>query len=224
MESPRMLIVNKQPVIAEALALLIRQHTGFVTETCLTRQDVAAQIARFVPDVIVLNLHDPEMTQELQLCHTLAERSGDHTVVLLASGFLLNDTALMAEAFEAGADGALNRDTLSVEALMAALRDLAAGRSLWDKRMLRQAMQRREVAERTARAAQAFEQLTRREREVLARLARGATNYEIAEQFAISERTVQKHVSNLLTKLGLVSRTQVIALYYQHERAWTNDG
>ena len=215
MDAPRILVVNAQPVIAEALALLIRQHTGLVTETCLTCEDVPARIATFATDVIVFNLHDPDVTRELALCHSLAAQAGDHTVVLMASGFLLNDSALMAQAFEAGMDGVLNRNSLSVEDLMAALHDLAAGRSLWDRRTLRQAVQRREVAARTARAAESFAQLTGREREVLARLAHGATNGEIAEQLAISERTVQKHVSNILTKLGLVSRTQAVALYYQ---------
>jgi ATP/maltotriose-dependent transcriptional regulator MalT len=67
-----------------------------------------------------------------------------------------------------------------------------------------------------APAAPARSGLTRRELEVIALIASGRTNRTIAEELAISERTVDRHVSNILTKLGLPSRTAATAYAYQH--------
>ena len=70
----------------------------------------------------------------------------------------------------------------------------------------------RHLIQATARPAPVASPLTQREHEVLARVARGLTNRQIADELAISEKTVSVHVSNLLGKLGLASRTQA-ALY-----------
>ncbi len=70
----------------------------------------------------------------------------------------------------------------------------------------------RHLLQATARPEQPAKQLTGREQSVLALVARGLTNRQIAEELAISEKTISVHVSNLLGKLGLASRTQA-ALY-----------
>jgi DNA-binding NarL/FixJ family response regulator len=63
---------------------------------------------------------------------------------------------------------------------------------------------------RTQVAAQAFPELTEREREVLARIAAGRGNGEIAQEFGLSLKTVQNHVSNVLNKLQVADRAQAI--------------
>lgn len=218
MTRPRILVVNAQPVIAEAVALLIRIHTSFPVHVCHSHVQVIDCIHSFEPEVVLINLNEPDVAAELCLCRTITHSTADRTVVLVAPGFMLVDQSLIADAFESGADGVLNQTTLTIEQLTAALEKLASGQSLWDGRELRQAMLRRGERTQLPVSTQMMTEFTPREREIFAMLSIGASNKQIAQDLQISERTAQKHVSNILLKLGVNSRTQAIAAYYQWQQ------
>ncbi len=109
----------------------------------------------------------------------------------------------MTAALEAGASGYLLKDA-DADEVAAAIRAAHAGETRLDPKVARLLTERL----RARPAAPAGEPLTARELEVLACLARGLSNKEIAAELAITERTARTHVSNILGKLELASRTQ----------------
>jgi RNA polymerase sigma factor (sigma-70 family) len=110
---------------------------------------------------------------------------------------------------EAGAAGYLLKEE-SPETIVAAVRAAARGERLWTAEQFARARRwRKEVQE-------LWERLTEREREVLALVAEGKSNKEIAQALKVTERTVEFHVSNVLGKLGLTSRVEAAVWVKEH--------
>jgi DNA-binding NarL/FixJ family response regulator len=152
------------------------------------------------PDVVLMDLLMPEM-DGVAATEAIRRDLPDTEVIALTS--VLEDKAIF-DAIRAGAIGYLLKDT-EPEKLCEAIKAAVAG----------QVQLSPEVAARLVREVRAPdnpEVLTERETEVLRALARGLSNREIAEQLVIAEKTVKTHVSNILGKLDLPSRTRA-ALY-----------
>jgi DNA-binding NarL/FixJ family response regulator len=118
------------------------------------------------------------------------------------------------DALRAGASGFLLKDATADE-LLAAIRAVAAGDALLSPRVTRTV-----IAQFTRRAdpshsPAALESLTRREREVLALVADGLSNDEIATELVLSAATVKTHIGHLLLKLGARDRAQLVVIAYQ---------
>ena len=116
-------------------------------------------------------------------------------------------------AMRAGAAGYLLKDVGPPE-LVRAIRSVHAGESLLDPALTATLME--QLADGGARAADAAQSLTEREREVLGLIARGLSNKRIALELGVAEKTVKAHVSNILGKLDVADRTQA-ALYAVRE-------
>jgi DNA-binding NarL/FixJ family response regulator len=159
------------------------------------------------PDVVLMDLLMPEM-DGIAATAALKERWPDIEVVALTS-FIEEDK--IHGALQAGATGYLLKDAAATE-VAAAIRAAHHGEMHLDPAVVRR------LAEslRAPTREKPIEPLTEREREVLGLVAQGKANKEIARQLEISERTVRTHVSSILGKLGLVSRTQA-ALYAVRE-------
>ena len=149
------------------------------------------------PDVVLMDLLMPEM-DGIAATAAIKARWPDIEVVALTS-FIEEDK--IHGALQAGATGYLLKDAAATE-VAAAIRAAHQG-----EMHLAPAVERR-LAESLRAPKQPIEPLTEREREVLGLVAQGKANKEIARQLEISERTVRTHVSSILGKLGLVSRTQ----------------
>ena len=117
-------------------------------------------------------------------------------------------------ALEAGASGYLLKDA-EAEEVADAIRAAFAGEVHLDPAVARLLAQRM----RARKNEEPVEPLTAREKEVLAQLAKGASNKEIAYELDITERTARTHVSNILGKLGLASRTQAALWAVEHKLA-----
>jgi DNA-binding NarL/FixJ family response regulator len=155
--------------------------------------------AELQPDVTVVDLRMPGV-DGVQLTTALCARREDERVLVLTH--YEGDEDIF-RALKAGARGYLTKEAAG-EDLVAAIRAVHAG-----KRFLPP-----EIAERMAnRMLQPA--LTHREMQVLARVARGASNREIAGELALSERTVGLYVSSILGKLGARSRTEAVAIAQQ---------
>ena len=159
------------------------------------------------PDVVLMDLLMPEM-DGIAATAAIKERWPDIEVVALTS-FIEEDK--IHGALQAGATGYLMKDAAATE-VAAAIRAAHHGEMHLDPAVVRR------LAEslRAPTREKPIEPLTEREREVLGLVAQGKANKEIARQLEISERTVRTHVSSILGKLGLVSRTQA-ALYAVRE-------
>src|SRR5438094_2455435 len=150
-----------------------------------------------LPDVILMDLVMPRM-DGIAATTTIKRLYPDVEVVALTS---FSEADRVHVALEAGAAGYLLKDAEADE-VVAAVRAAHRGEVHLDPVVARKLTRSLVAPQQTATA------LTRREREILVLVAQGGSNRDIAKALVISERTARTHVSNVLTKLGLASRTQ----------------
>jgi DNA-binding NarL/FixJ family response regulator len=166
------------------------------------------------PDVILMDIRMPgtdglEATRRITGDARLAD-----TKVLILTTFDLDEYVY--EALRAGASGFLLKDTLPDD-LLAAVRVVAGGQALLAPSVTRRLMEEfaRRPAGARAEPPPGVDTLTAREVEVLAAVARGLSNTEIADSLFMSPATAKTHVSRLLTKLGARDRAQLVMLAYE---------
>jgi two-component system, NarL family, response regulator LiaR len=211
----RVLLVDDHTVVRRGLRLVFELEDDLeVVGEAADGREALAQVASLRPDVVVMDLLMPGMNG---VEATRAIRAAHPEVEVVALTSVLEDR-MVVDAVEAGASGYLLKETRPDE-LFEAVRAAARGEVRLDPRAQQRLMRelRRPVAPADARAA-----LTEREVEVLQRLAQGATNKSIAQSLGVGEATVKSHVSSLLAKLGLKSRTQA-ALHALRE-GWVTRG
>jgi DNA-binding NarL/FixJ family response regulator len=150
------------------------------------------------PDVVLMDLQ-MEPVDGIQTTREIRTRFEDVEVVVLTS---FGEEARVFRALEAGASGYLLKDA-DADEVAVAVRAAHRGELQLDP-----AVARRLTASLRADSNDAAEELTSRERDVLGLLASGETNKGIAASLGIGERTARTHVSHILSKLGLTSRTQ----------------
>ena len=205
------LIVDDHPVVRQGLRVLLEVQDGI--EVAGEAGDGATALALAAqqhpgPDVILLDLKLPGL-DGLAVLTELKARGHPARVLVLTS---VTDHAAAAAAMRAGAAGVLYKD-VDPDALVRAIRAVHDGHLLLAPEaagtLLRQA----------AWPARGLDALTGREREVLAELAQGRSNREIARALHVSEKTVKAHVSSVLAKLGVQDRTQAALLAVRHEQS-----
>ena len=209
------LIVDDHPVVRRGLRVLLEVQDGI--EVAGEAGDGAAALALASeragpggrpPDVILLDLKLPGL-DGIAVLNELKARRNPARVLVLTS---VTDHAAAAAAMRAGAAGVLYKD-VDPDALVRAIRAVHDGHLLLAPEaagtLLRQA----------AWPARGLDALTGREREVLAELAQGRSNREIARALHVSEKTVKAHVSSVLAKLGVQDRTQAALLAVRHEQS-----
>jgi DNA-binding NarL/FixJ family response regulator len=195
--SIRILIVDDHGVVRQGLRMYLALDPELEVVGEATNGAEALRLAHELePDVVLMDLLMPVMDG---IAATEAIRREVPNVEVLALTSVLEDSAVYG-AMRAGAIGYLLKDTQADE-LCRAIKAAAAG----------QVQLSPPVAARLLREVpppQQPEPLTERETEVLAELAKGKSNKEIAAALVIAEKTVRTHVSNILGKLGVTSRTQ----------------
>jgi DNA-binding NarL/FixJ family response regulator len=170
---------------------------------------IAVRLAgELAPDVILMDLLMPNMDG---LTAIGAIKHAMPMIEIIAVTSFIEEEKVTS-ALEAGASGYLLKDA-DADEVAAAIRAAHAGEVHLDAAVARLLAQRM----RSRRDNEPVEPLTPREREVLAQLGRGASNKEIAHELSITERTARTHVSNILGKLGLSSRTQAALWAVEHK-------
>jgi DNA-binding NarL/FixJ family response regulator len=163
------------------------------------------------PDVMLMDIRMPGMDG---LSATLRITSATDVRVLILTTFDLDEYIF--EALRLGASGFLLKDTPPLE-LLAAIRSVAAGDALLSPGVTRKLI--KEFAARPATShspdLQALDGITNREREVLALVAEGLSNREVAARLHIEPGTVKTHIAHLLTKLDVRDRVQLVILAFR---------
>ena len=202
-----MLIVDDHPVVRQGLRVLLEVQDEI--EVAGEAGDGGTALALATergPDVILLDLKLPGM-DGLAVLNELKARNNPARVLILTS---VTDQAAAAAGMRAGAAGVLYKD-VDPDALIRAIRAVHDGHLLL-------APEAAGTLLRPAHTpARGLDALTGREREVLAELAQGRSNREIARALHVSEKTVKAHVSSVLAKLGVQDRTQAALLAVRHE-------
>jgi DNA-binding NarL/FixJ family response regulator len=199
--SIRILIVDDHSVVRQGLKMFLALDTELQVVGEAPSGAEALRLARELePDVVLMDLLMPVM-DGVAATESIRRELPDVEVIALTS--LLEDQAIF-KAMRAGAIGYLLKDTQSEE-LRRAIKAAAAGQVQLSPQVAARLM-------REAPAPESPETLTQRETDVLRLLAQGKSNKEIAAALIIGEKTVKTHVSNILGKLGVPSRTQA-ALY-----------
>ena len=205
----RVLVADDHLVVRQGIqALLATEPDIEVVGEAENGQEAVTEVERLQPDVILMDLVMPEMDGIAAIRQITADQQEARILVL--TSFAADDKVF--PAIKAGALGYLLKDTGPHE-LVRAIRQVHRGESSLSPSIARKLLQEISGSQDRPLAA---DPLTDREVEVLRVLARGKSNQQIADQLVISEATVRTHVSNILSKLRLASRTQA-ALYALRE-------
>ncbi|MGO8891096.1 MAG: response regulator transcription factor [Streptosporangiaceae bacterium] len=211
----RVLVVDDQALLRTAFSSLIDAEDDLevVGQAADGRQAVELA-ANLAPDVVVMDVRMPVLDGIEATRQIFSERGRDACPrVLILTTFDLDEYVF--EALRAGASGfALKSRPL--EELLSAIRTVAAGEALLAPSVTRRLIAHFTESDRTPRRTpRGLEELTEREREVLALVARGLSNAELAETLHVSLPTAKTHVSRILTKLSARDRTQLVILAYE---------
>jgi two-component system response regulator DevR len=166
--------------------------------------------ARTKPDVVLLDIRLPDGTG-FDACRQILQRSPATRVLILTS---VADDTLVDDAIRAGAHGYLLKE-IDGRALVQAIRDVAAGKSILDPAVTARVMQ---FMRSGGPAADALAALSPQERRVLALIAEGCTNKEVAAQLNLSEKTVKNYLSTVFEKLHVSRRAEAAVIYAQQKR------
>ncbi|HEX8684705.1 MAG TPA: response regulator transcription factor [Ardenticatenaceae bacterium] len=202
----RVLLADDHAVVREGLSMALRLDPELEIVGEAQNGEVALRLARQLkPNVVLMDLLMPVM-DGITAIAAIRQELPEVEVIALTS--VLED-ASVGNAIRAGAIGYLLKTT-EIDELRRAIKRAAAGQVQLSPEVAARLL--REVRTPQPQKTEDPDPLTERETEVLRLLARGLSNKEIGRQLVISERTVQTHISNILSKLGMVSRMQA-ALY-----------
>ena len=225
----RVLIADDQKIVREGLVSLIGLLPGITVVGAATDGEDAVRLAlELEPDVVLMDLNMPRCNG-VEATERLRSLRPDVLVVVLTT---YSDDAWVFSALQAGARGFLTKDA-GADEIRRAITDVAAGHAQLDPSVQRRLLDALSGGDRFAAArapaagssaagetADAAEGLTPREAEVLAHIAAGESNAEIAATLFVSEATVKTHINHIFSKTGLRDRAQLVGYAFRHGLAF----
>jgi DNA-binding NarL/FixJ family response regulator len=196
----RVVLAEDSILLREGLARLLAE-TGFeVVGQCATAEDLLLKVRSYSPDVVIVDIRLPPTHTDEGLRAAEEIRARYPSVgVLVLSQYLELGLAMKLLADSAEGVGYLLKDRVSdVKEFAGAVRRVGEGGSAIDPTIVSQLLRRH-------RGDDPLEDITPREHEVLALMAEGRSNQAIADRLVITERAVQKHITRIFQKLGLIA-------------------
>ena len=205
----KILLVDDHEVVRMGLRTLLDKRPGFaiVGEAGAVGEAVAAA-AQLEPDVVVMDIRLPDGTG-VDACREIRAARPETRVIMLTS---FADEEAVYGSIMAGAAGYLLKQTRG-QSLAEAIERVARGESLLDPSVTNKVLERMRAL--ASGEADELATLTAQERKILAAIAEGKTNKEIAEEVFLSDKTVKNYVSSILSKLNLRRRSEAAAFIAQ---------
>lgn len=207
----KILLVDDHEVVRLGLKSLLGRYPQFeVVAEAANAEEALRRAEEYRPDVVVMDIRLPgksgiDTTREITTMYP-------NTRVIMLTTFA--DDELLFDAISAGASGYVLKQIDSKE-LIHALERIGRGESLLDPAVTQQVFKRMRESSRKAET-EAFAPLTEQELKVLALVAQGKRNKDIAKQVFLSEKTVRNYVSSILSKLSLATRSEAAAYAVKH--------
>ncbi len=207
----RIILVDDHEVVRLGLKSLLARHPEFnIVGEAASATEAVDKALELKPDIVVMDIRLPGKSG-IEACREITTRQPQTKVIMLTS---YAEDELLFDAIAAGASGYVLKQIGSGE-LVRALETVGRGESLIDSTLTQRVFAK--VREATRRAeGDAFTDLSEQEMKILALVAQGKTNREIASQVFLSEKTVRNYVSAILGKLHLSTRAQAAAYAVQH--------
>ena len=211
MPSIRLMVVDDHEVVRSGLKAILEPEADLkVVGEASSATEAVQRVSGLDPHVVLMDVRMEGMSG-IEACRLIKSAHPQVNVLMLTS---FSEDEAVTSAIMAGASGYLLKNVGRAD-LLSAIRAVASGQSLLDPSVTRKVMER--LVKLTAKEEQrATEDLSSREAEVLALVAKGLTNKEIAESLVISENTARNHVSRILEKLGLSRRSEAAVFAAQH--------
>ena len=205
----RVVIVDDHEVVRVGLASLLRDVPDFAVDAMSANAaEAIAAVSRHRPDVVILDIRLPDRSG-LDIVPELRRIAPATKIVVLTS---YGEDHAMVAAAATGVDAFLTK-TVDSEGLCSAIRAVAQGRQVLRDQVADALLRYVRNGEGGMRPETLIQALTPREVEVAQAVALGLSNREVAERLGLAEKTVKNHVSDVLDKLGLSRRAQIVALF-----------
>jgi len=212
MNQVRILIADDHEVVRMGIKALIHQHPDLrVVAEASSGEEAVEQALQHKPDIVVMDIRMPGMSG-VEACRKITQQLPDTRVIMLTS-FAEDD--LLFAAIRAGAAGYVLK-RIGSDDLVKTIQSVARGESALDPAMVEAIFKQVSQMDK-AKDVAVFGDLSTQEMRVLALIAEGLTNREIAGRLFLGEGTVRNYVSNVLSKLHLANRAEAAAFAVQHK-------
>ncbi|MCD4739323.1 MAG: response regulator transcription factor [Anaerolineae bacterium] len=208
----RILIVDDHEVVRLGLRTLLSNHRDFsVVDEAASAEESLKKVRLHHPDVVVMDIRLPG-TNGIKACEMIKQEYPATHVIMLTS---YAEDEMLFDAISAGADGYVLKQVGSND-LVKAIRCVGRGEALLDPVVTQRVLKRVRRATQQEQVA-AFSELTAQEARVLAHVAEGMTNKQVAQALYLGEGTVRNYVSSILAKLELTNRAEAAAYSVRHD-------
>jgi two-component system response regulator DevR len=211
MKPLRIIIVDDHEVVRLGLRTLLDRHPDFtVIDEAGTAREAVERTLHHQPDVVVMDVR-LQGGSGIEACRKIITQAPDTKVIILTS---YAEDEMLFDAISAGAAGYVLKQ-IGGDELVRSIEAVGRGDALLDPSLVQKVFARVREAARKEEAA-AFAELTDQELRVLAQVAEGKTNREIAKALYLGEGTVRNYVSSILSKLNLTNRAEAAAYAVEH--------
>lgn len=201
----KLLVVDDHEIVRMGLMRFMEQYPDLeVVDGASSMEEALVKVERYRPDIVIMDIR-LKQSSGIDACREICRKFPESKVIILTS---YGDEEMLMKAIFAGAKGYVLKDVGSDE-LIRAIRATARDESLLDSVVTKRLLEHMRRTEQ--KSDDVLEELTVQEKKVLALLAEGKTNREIAESVFLSEKTVRNYVSSILAKLNVVNRTEAAA-------------